>query len=104
MAAPDLNREQWQQIKAVLTSAMKVPASKREALLDEAFADDGFLRLCALEMLQYYDSATHRFDIQTTLDGPAPVPHAARDGALVGRSLGHYRVLWKLGEGGMGMV
>jgi hypothetical protein len=104
MAAPDLNREQWQQIKAVLTSALKVPASKREALLDEAFANDGFLRLCALEMLQYYDSATQRFDTQTTLDGPAPVPHAARDGALVGRSLGHYRVLRKLGEGGMGMV
>lgn len=104
MAAPDLNREQWQQIKAVLTSALKLPASKREALLDEAFANDGFLRLCALEMLQYYDSATQRFDTQTTLDGAAPVPHAARDGVLVGRSLGHYRVLRKLGEGGMGMV
>jgi predicted Ser/Thr protein kinase len=103
MTAVDLNRDQWQQIKAVLTSALKVSASERVALLQQAFAHDAFLRDCALEMLQYYDTATQRFDSVAT-DDRAPARETLREGALVGQSLGSYRVVRKLGEGGMGMV
>jgi serine/threonine-protein kinase len=105
MAALDLDRAQWQQLKAVLTTALKLPAAERVAMLGRVLAHDAVLRDYAIEMLQYYDTATRPFD---TLNGGAADDSGAgatpRLAPAAGQAVGHYRVVRKLGEGGMGVV
>ena len=50
----DLDRDQWQQLKAVLTTALKLPLSERVAMLEQALKNDPALKDCAVEMLQSY--------------------------------------------------
>src|SRR5688572_20319724 len=105
MPGLDLDRAQWQQLKAVLTTALKLPAAERAAMLGRALAHDVVLRDHAIDMLQYYDNATRPFD--TVNSGAADDPEAGERPRLApaaGRSVGHYRVVRKLGEGGMGVV
>lgn len=106
MSAFDLDKDQWQQLKAVLTSALKLSPSDRVAMLDRALAHDVALRACALDMLRYYDGATQPFDTSDA-DGSSAEANAVQApfaAVHVGGSVGHYRVLRKLGEGGMGIV
>jgi serine/threonine-protein kinase len=110
MAVIDPDREQWQQLKAVLTTALKVTASERSAVVRRLLANDPPLLDCALDMLQYYDTATRRFDVDEEGDRPSAsafTPVSAPPGmspVSPGDSVGPYRVLRKIGEGGMGVV
>jgi predicted Ser/Thr protein kinase len=106
MAAIDLDKEQWQQLKAVLTQALKLSSSERVQLLDRALAHSPILREHAVEMLQYYDKATRPFDL-TEADTQPAGGHSERMQSMAleaGEAIGPYRVLRKLGEGGMGVV
>ena len=69
MAAIDLDKDQWQQLKAVLTDALKLSAAERVEMLNRRLADDPTLRQRAIEMLRYYDKATRPFGITQTQSG-----------------------------------
>ena len=101
--------ERWQKVEQIYHSALEREPSQRATFLNEACAGDEGLRR-EVESLLAQEGATGSF-----LETPA-LEVAARSlaqeqagsegdgGGLVGKTLSRYRVLAKLGAGGMGEV
>jgi hypothetical protein len=95
--------ERWEQIDHLLQSALRQPPGEREAFLQEACAGDEALRREVESLLQAHERAG------SFLEAPA-MEVAARALADsqgqpgVGAMIGHYRILARLGSGGMGEV
>ncbi|MFY9607476.1 MAG: protein kinase [Blastocatellia bacterium] len=98
-----MNPERWQQIESVYHSALQREPSQRCAFLNEACSGDATLRR-EVESLLSYDEPAKSF-----IEEPA-IGVAARQMAedlaieLVGQQIGSYRILGRLGTGGMGEV
>jgi serine/threonine protein kinase len=94
--------ERWQQIDSILKSALELPSEERAAYLDKACARDKELRR-EVESLIGHEQATGFLETQAFEDAARLL---ARDTshALVGETLGSYKILSALGAGGMGEV
>lgn len=79
MAAIDLDKDQWQKLKAVLTEALKLASSERVEMLNRRLANDPTLRQRAIEMLRYYDRATKPFGATETQSETLGGPPARRE-------------------------
>jgi serine/threonine-protein kinase len=106
---PTITRDQWQRISAILDAVLELPVSDRAAYLDTACNGDPSLRHVLDELLAASDASA------TFLSTPAGEKFAplvaAIDEALApsihgleGRVVGAYRIVRRLGEGGMGVV
>jgi len=94
--------ERWQQIDRLL-EALELEPERRAAFLDEACRGDAALRLEVESLLSAHGKAEGFTEV-----GPMREP-ARRTGVeepdlLTGRQIGHYQILARLGEGGMGIV
>src|SRR5215813_11508638 len=95
--------ERWRQIDQLLEAALERPPAERAAFLAVACAGDETLRR-EMESLLRSDEA-----VESIIEAPAVALAAEmlaenQASSLVGRRLGHYRVLAQLGAGGMGEV
>ena len=94
--------ERWQQVKPILQSALDLAPNLRASFLDSACEGDTLLRKEVESLL-----ASHR-EAGSLLDSPAfevaadLLDDEAAD--LVGRKIGHYKVISQIGKGGMGVV
>jgi len=105
-----IDGESWKRIKEILDGALDLPPAELPAFLDQACGGDDALRR-EVEALLAADrtprdvlgisAAALAADLleEETLDGP---PSSSR--GLAGTTLSHYRVLNRLGAGGMGEV
>ena len=98
--------ERWATIERLYHAAVARSPAERQAFLDEACAGDATLRIELESLLRFTGAA------ETFIEEPAAAMMAAvvptgvesSDAGLIGRDIGDYRVVSRLGSGGMGEV
>src|SRR5262249_59770722 len=95
------NAERWRQIEKLYYGARKCEASRRAAFLDQFCAGDEELRR-EVESLLASDAQAGAFLATPALKVAADEIAAEQDQSLLGRHVGHYRILSLLGYGGVG--
>jgi serine/threonine protein kinase len=95
--------EQWQKVEAVLQEALDLPEDERASFLDEACAGDEQLHDEATSLVNAYNDAGD-FIEQPAIAQDARVLVGGDINDRIGKEIGPYKVVRRLGAGGMGEV
>src|SRR5713226_7166318 len=102
--------ERWGRIESILHKVLEAEESRRAAVLEESCAGDEDLRREVESLLAHHSEAGSFIETPAFADADAsPLrPHNSRSlnpkSGLAETMIGHYRVLGKIGGGGMGVV
>jgi len=88
-----MNAERWQEVKRIFDAVLDRPPEEREIFLDTSCGGDAGLRAEVTALLGALDDAGSRYETPLVTSDP-----------LLNRQLGPYRILRRLGAGGMGAV
>jgi serine/threonine protein kinase len=102
--------ERWGRIESIFHKALEAEESRRAAVLEESCAGDEDLRREVESLLAHHNEAGSFIEKPAFADADASLlrPHNSRslnpESGLTETVIGHYRVLGKIGGGGMGVV
>lgn len=96
--------ELWQKVKEALAAVLEVPASSRESCLERVTAGDDSLRREVEILLNQKDQMNSRFLEETSLVEAAAAVFTTDVSSTVGRRVGVYKIIERIGVGGMGEV
>lgn len=98
-----MNSDREQQITSIFHSAIEREGTERRAFLDGACANDEALRREVESLIHSHENAGSLMD-SPAYERDASLVDEMDQGNFVGRTLGHYRIVRRLGGGGMGEV
>jgi len=98
-----MKKDHWDQVKDLFQQALERPGEERQDFIREVSGDDTTLRIELESLLSSHDEAG-TFMSRPPGAEAAAVLSVADDAPLVGKRLGPYRVVRRVGRGGTGSV
>src|SRR2546427_4728602 len=95
--------ERWQQVKQIFQSALERNPAERSAFLNQACADDPALRSEVESLISSHDQAGDSIEAMAA-EAATEMLADEQPGPILGKHIGHYEVLSRIGRGGMGEV